>query len=122
MRSNGHAVTYHVAILGAGFGGLGLASRLKASGEASFVILEKADRIGGTWRDKVYPGCACDVASHLYWYSFDPQPDWSRVFSAQPEILSSLESFVDRHGLGGHIRFNAEVVAARWDDTEAVWR
>jgi cation diffusion facilitator CzcD-associated flavoprotein CzcO len=112
---------YAVAILGAGFGGLGMAARLKASGERSFVILEKADRIGGTWRDNIYPGCACDVPSHLYWYSFDRPPDWSRVFSPQPEILDNMASFVDRHGLGAHLRFNAEIVEARWDEARGHW-
>ena len=112
---------YKVAILGAGFGGLGMAARLKESGESSFVVLEKAGRIGGTWRDNTYPGCACDVPSHLYWYSFDTQPDWSHVFSPQSEILRGLESFAARRGLNEDIRLNTEVTAAQWDDHECAW-
>jgi len=111
-----------VAIIGAGFGGLGMAARLKESGEDSFVILEKAGRIGGTWRENTYPGCACDVPSHLYWYSFDQQPDWSHVFSPQAEILEKLEEFAHRRGLSPHIRFNAEVASARWDEQQSSWR
>jgi cation diffusion facilitator CzcD-associated flavoprotein CzcO len=113
---------YKVAIIGAGFGGLGMAARLKESGEESFVILEKAGRLGGTWRENTYPGCACDVPSHLYWYSFDAQPDWSHVFSPQAEILGQLESFAERRGLTPHIRFDTEVATARWDETESCWR
>jgi cation diffusion facilitator CzcD-associated flavoprotein CzcO len=116
------ATTCRVAILGAGLGGLGMAARLKAAGESSFVVLEKADRVGGTWRDNTYPGCACDVPSHLYWYSFDRPPDWSRVFPAQAEILRSIESFVERRRLAEHIRFETEVTAADWDEERDVWR
>lgn len=112
---------YSVAILGAGFGGLGMAARLKASGETSFVILEKAAAIGGTWRDNTYPGCACDVPSHLYWFSFDAPPDWSRLFSPQPEILSNIRSFATRHGLEAHLRLNAEITEARWDEAHSRW-
>ena len=73
-----------VAIVGTGFSGLGLAIRLKQRGMENFVILERADDIGGTWRDNTYPGCACDVPSHLYSFSFAPNPNWSRHFSPQP--------------------------------------
>ena len=111
-----------IAILGAGLGGLGMAARLKMAGENSFVILEKADRVGGTWRDNTYPGCACDVPSHLYWYSFDRQPNWSRVFPSQAEILRNIESFVSRREIAPHIRFETEVMAANWDEAQAVWR
>jgi cation diffusion facilitator CzcD-associated flavoprotein CzcO len=113
---------YKIAILGAGLGGLGLAARLKMSGESSFVILEKAEGVGGTWRDNTYPGCACDIPSHLYWYSFDRPPNWSRVFPSQPEILRNIESFVSRRQLANHIRFKTVVSAADWDEKEAVWR
>lgn len=113
---------HKIAILGAGFGGLGMAARLKESGEHSFVVLEKAGRIGGTWRENTYPGCACDIPSHLYWYSFDPQPDWSHVFSPQSEILRGLECFAERRGLNDHVRLNTEVVTAAWDDDESLWR
>jgi cation diffusion facilitator CzcD-associated flavoprotein CzcO len=75
-----------VAIVGAGFGGLGAAIRLRQEGIDDFLVFERADDIGGTWRDNSYPGCACDVPSHLYAFSFAPNPGWSRSFSAQPEI------------------------------------
>ena len=114
--------SYRVAIIGAGFAGIGMAMRLKAEGENSFVILEKSDRVGGTWRDNNYPGAACDIQSHLYWYSFDTQqPDWSHVYCEQPEILGNMERLVDRTGLKPHIRFNAEVAEASWDDLGALW-
>ena len=113
---------HEVAILGAGFGGLGMAVRLKAQGESSFVVLEKADRAGGTWRDNTYPGAACDVQSHLYWFSFDESPDWSHVYCDQPEILGNLERLIERHGLAPHIHYGAEVTTARWDDAAALWR
>jgi cation diffusion facilitator CzcD-associated flavoprotein CzcO len=113
---------YSVAILGAGFGGLGMAARLKAAGERSFVILEKAAAVGGTWRDNTYPGCACDVPSHLYWFSFDAPPDWSRIYSPQPEILAAIHGFVERHGLADHLRFNAEISTATWDEAASRWR
>ena len=75
-----------VTIVGTGFSGLGLAIKLKQRGMENFVILERANDIGGTWRDNIYPGCACDVPSHLYSFSFAPNPDWSRHFSPQREI------------------------------------
>lgn len=112
---------YEIAILGAGIGGLGMAARLKDEGKTSFVVLEKADAIGGTWRENTYPGAACDVQSHLYWYSFDDNPDWSRLFAEQPEIRRNLESFVERRSLAEHIRLSAEVIRASWDDADGVW-
>jgi len=115
--------SYRVAIIGAGLAGLGMAMRLKADGEDLFVILEKSDRVGGTWRDNSYPGAACDIQSHLYWYAFDTQPDWSHVYCycAQPEILSNIERPVQRSGLKPHPRFNAEIAEARWDDLATLW-
>ena len=80
----------HVAIIGSGFSGLGTAIRLKQEGMNDFIVLERASEVGGTWRDNTYPGCACDVPSHLYSFSFAPNPDWSRAFSPQPEIFSYL--------------------------------
>ena len=72
---------YEVVIVGAGMSGLGMAARLKEAGRHSFRVLEKASSVGGTWRDNTYPGAACDVQSHLYWYSFGEQPDWSHVYA-----------------------------------------
>jgi cation diffusion facilitator CzcD-associated flavoprotein CzcO len=111
-----------VAILGAGFAGLCMGLRLKAQGETSFVILEKADRVGGTWRENIYPGAGCDIPSHLYSYSFEPNPDWPEVYSAQPDILAYIEGVVERHELAGHIRFGAEVTGAAWDEAARHWR
>jgi cation diffusion facilitator CzcD-associated flavoprotein CzcO len=112
---------FRVAIVGAGFGGLGMAIRLRQEGETSFVLLEKGHRAGGTWRDNTYPGAACDIQSHLYWFSFDEQPDWSRIYPLQPEILANIDRMVDRHGLAPRIRLNTELTGARWDDGALIW-
>lgn len=111
-----------VAIIGAGFGGLGAGIRLRKVGLTDFIILERAGSVGGTWRDNTYPGCACDVPSHLYSFSFAPNPGWSRSFSRQPEIRQYLEHVAARYTLGGHIRFGAEVTQASWDAHAACWR
>ncbi len=111
-----------MAIVGAGFSGLGLAIRLKQRGMSDFVLLERAHNIGGTWRDNTYPGCACDVPSHLYSFSFAPNPNWTHHFSPQPEIWNYLRDCVRRFGLGPHIRFREEVRDATWDDVSQCWR
>src|SRR5258708_17807681 len=87
--SNGdvHIRHVHVAILGTGFSGLGMAIRLKQRGQEDFVVIERASDIGGTWRDNMYPGCACDIRSHVYSFSFALNPHWSRAYSPQPDIL-----------------------------------
>ena len=115
------AETPHIAILGTGFGGLGMAIRLVQAGITSFTIYEKADGVGGTWRDNRYPGAECDVPSHLYSLSFAPKADWSRHYPEQPEILAYLEDCTDTWSLRPHIRFGTEIVAARFDDDEAAW-
>lgn len=111
-----------IAIIGSGFAGLGMGIRLKQSGVDDFLIFEKADSVGGTWRDNHYPGCACDVQSHLYSFSFAPNPDWSRMFSRQPEIRRYLEHCTDRFGLRGHLRLGHELARAEWDAGAALWR
>jgi len=111
-----------VAIIGAGFGGLGVGVRLRQERISDFVILERAASVGGTWRDNTYPGCACDIPSHLYSFSFAPNPGWTHSFSRQPEIWDYLEEITDRHGLRGHLRLGAEVTEARWDAGLARWR
>ncbi len=111
-----------VAIIGAGFAGLGMAIRLKQQGETDFVILEKSSRIGGTWRDNTYPGAACDVQSHLYWFSFVEQPDWTRIYPLQAEILENIDRMAARHGLMPHVRLNTEVLSAQWDEAALRWR
>ena len=106
---------FQVAIIGAGLGGLGMGMRLTQAGQHSFVILESSDAVGGTWRDNTYPGASCDVRSHLYWFSFDAQPDWTRVYAFQPEIQANIERLVDRLGLRRHIRLGTTVTGAHWD-------
>ncbi|HTN34960.1 MAG TPA: NAD(P)/FAD-dependent oxidoreductase [Marinobacter sp.] len=113
--------TLSVIIIGTGFGGLGMAIQLKKAGFSNFLLLEKANAVGGTWRDNTYPGAACDVQSHLYSFSFEPKHDWSRKFGPQPEILEYMEHCVCKYDLAGHIRFNSEVVAADFADSDNEW-
>jgi cation diffusion facilitator CzcD-associated flavoprotein CzcO len=110
-----------VAVVGSGFGGLGAAVRLRKEGIHDFVVLERAGSVGGTWRDNSYPGCACDVPSHLYSFSFAPNPEWPRTFSGQPEIRAYLERLADRFELRPHLRFHHELRSARWDADAARW-
>ncbi|MDQ7907872.1 NAD(P)/FAD-dependent oxidoreductase [Phytohabitans sp. ZYX-F-186] len=106
---------YRIAVIGAGFSGLGAAIRLKQRGYDDFVVLDRGTEVGGTWRDNTYPGCACDVPSHLYSFSFDLNPEWSRSFSPQPEIWYYLRRCVDAYGLEPHLRMGHEVHGAAWD-------
>ncbi len=110
-----------IAIVGAGFSGIGTAIRLRRAGITSFTVFDKSDRVGGTWRDNTYPGSGCDVPSHLYSYSFERRSDWSRHFPKQPEILDYLEDCVDRNHLRPHLRLGMELAAATWDDHTARW-
>ena len=109
-----------VAVLGAGAGGIAMGVALKRAG-FDFTIYEKNDGVGGTWRDNTYPGAACDVPSHLYSFSFAPNPKWSRTYATQPEILAYLEDCTDRFGLRPHIRTGVAITAARWDDDAQHW-
>src|SRR5437773_161460 len=111
----------HVAIVGSGFAGLGMAIRLKRAGIDDFVVLERADDVGGTWRENTYPGCQCDVPSHLYSFSFAPNPGWSRTFSRQPEIWDYLRDCARRFGVTPHIRFGHELREAAWDEEHQRW-
>jgi len=110
-----------VAIIGSGFGGIGMAARLKRAGITDVVLLERAADLGGTWRDNTYPGAACDVPSHLYSFSFAPNPGWTRSFSPQPEIWAYLRRVAAAEGVTERIRFGAEVTAARWDPATCLW-
>ncbi|MEU6773282.1 NAD(P)/FAD-dependent oxidoreductase [Streptomyces sp. NPDC046759] len=110
-----------VAVIGSGFGGLGAAVRLRREGITGFVVLERADSVGGTWRDNGYPGCACDVPSHLYSFSFAPNPDWPRTFSGQRHIRAYLEHVTDLFGLRPHLRFDSEVKLMTWDTENLRW-
>jgi cation diffusion facilitator CzcD-associated flavoprotein CzcO len=116
-------VTHHrTVIVGTGFSGIGMAIELLRDGERDFVLLERADDIGGTWRDNTYPGCRCDVPSHLYSFSFAPNPNWSSTFSPQPEILEYLRDVAARFGVLPYVRFGTELESAEWDEQAARWR
>lgn len=110
-----------IAIMGAGFSGLNMGVELKEAGIDSFTIYEKADGVGGTWRDNTYPECGCDIPSHLYSYSFELNPDWSRTFSRQPEILEYLKDVAEKYGLYDHIQFNTEITGGDFDRSEGRW-
>lgn len=112
---------FRVAIAGTGFAGIGMAIRLQQTGMSDFAIFERAADFGGTWRDNSYPGCACDVPSHLYSFSFEPNPDWTRTFSPQSEIHAYLRRCADGHGLRPHTRFDHEILGADWDPEGQRW-
>jgi cation diffusion facilitator CzcD-associated flavoprotein CzcO len=110
-----------IAIVGAGFAGLGLAIRLKEQGIEDFVLIERAHDVGGTWQANTYPGCQCDVPSHLYSFSFAPNPDWTRTYSRQPEIWHYLRNVATTYGLYPHIRFGHDLTHAAWDNERRLW-
>lgn len=118
LPSLGHV---RVAVIGAGFAGIGAAVTLTRAGH-EVLVLERAATVGGTWRDNSYPGCACDVQSHLYSFSFAPNPAWSRVYSPQSEILAYLQDVVRRFGLAARIRCGVDVERADWDERDRLWR
>ena len=99
-----------IAILGSGFSGLGMAIRLKQQGEQDFLLFEKEAGVGGTWRVNNYPGCGCDVQSHLYSFSFEPNPNWTRMFARQPEIKAYLEGCWEKYCLQDKTLLGTEVV------------
>lgn len=110
-----------VLIIGSGPSGIGAAVRLRRAGVRDVVLLEKADDLGGTWRDNTYPGCACDVPSALYSYSFAPNPEWTRAFAGQPEIRAYLRATADAHGITPLVRLRTEAVRAQWRPDDARW-
>jgi cation diffusion facilitator CzcD-associated flavoprotein CzcO len=110
-----------VLIVGAGISGIGAAIRLKKEGVSNFVVLEKSDSLGGTWRDNTYPGCACDVPSALYSFSFAQKADWSRVFAGQEEILEYVNDTASQFSVMPFIRFGEPTEDAYWDDAQSVW-
>ncbi len=112
---------FKVVIVGTGFSGLGQAIQLEKAGIRDYVVLEKATEVGGTWRDNSYPGCACDVQSHMYSFSYEQNPDWSRSFSPQPEIFDYLKGVADKYRLREKIRFGVELTGAHWDERERRW-
>ena len=107
-------------VVGAGMAGLLSATKLREAGFTDITVYEKADRLGGTWRENTYPGIACDVPSHLYTYSFAPNPDWSHAFSPGAEILGYLEAVANRHGVAGLVRYGTEVRRLEYDGSR--WR
>ena len=110
-----------IAIVGGGFSGLAMGIRLRQEGVTDFVVLERGEQVGGTWWFNTYPGCGCDVPSHLYSFSFAPNPDWSRTYSKQPEIEAYLRRVADDFGVTPHVRLRTTVTGAEWDDDERRW-
>jgi cation diffusion facilitator CzcD-associated flavoprotein CzcO len=113
--------TYNQLIIGSGFSGLCAAIKLKEQGEHNFIILERNDWLGGTWYDNHYPGAACDVESHLYSFSFEPNPNWSRQFSPQQEILKYMEHCAAKYDLNKHLQYNTTVTQAFFNEKEGTW-
>ena len=112
----------NVVIIGSGFSGLCMAIRLKQAGIDDFVILERDAQFGGTWRVNDYPGCGCDVPSHLYSFSFAPNPNWSRKFARRDELWAYTRSLVQQFDLARHIRTNSALISARFDEPTAQWQ
>jgi cation diffusion facilitator CzcD-associated flavoprotein CzcO len=117
-----HAEHVDIAIVGAGFGGLGMAIKLKEAGRNDFLVVERARDVGGTWEANTYPGCQCDVPSNVYSFSFALNPDWSSTFPTQPEILDYLRRATDRFGVRPHLRLGCEMTAATWLEEARLWR
>jgi cation diffusion facilitator CzcD-associated flavoprotein CzcO len=110
-----------IAIVGAGLSGLGMAIALRRAGREDFVVLERANALGGTWRDNSYPGCACDIPSVLYSYRDEPNPDWTRAFALQPEIWAYMRRVADAHDVQRFMHFDHDVVDARFDREHERW-
>lgn len=121
-NGNGAGPHYRVAVIGGGLGGVGLGVRLLEAGIDDFVICERNDSVGGTWFEHTYPGCACDIPTHLYSYSFARNPNWSRLFPRQEEILAYVRGVADEHGVTPQIRFGTEMESCAWDEDAACWR
>lgn len=112
---------YTCIIIGTGFSGIAMAIKLKEKGIEQFIILEKANEVGGTWRENTYPGAECDIPSALYSYSFEPNPNWEYKWSMQAQILDYIKHVVRKHDIYKHIRFGEELVAAEWQENEGLW-
>ena len=121
LRRDGGLREVRVAIVGTGFSGLGMAIGLERVGVDDYVVLERADDVGGTWRENTYPGAACDVPSHLYSFSFAPNPNWTRTFSAQGEIHAYLRDCAERFGITDHLLYGHEVTDAAWVEDQQRW-
>jgi len=110
-----------IVIIGCGFAGIGMAIRLLEAGITAFHIFERASEIGGTWRDNTYPGAACDVPSHVYSFSFEPNPGWTRQYACSAEIQAYLLRVVDKYGIRRHLSLDTAVTAARFDEQAGLW-
>ncbi|MEC3977603.1 flavin-containing monooxygenase [Amycolatopsis sp. H20-H5] len=110
-----------VLIVGTGFGGIGTAIELQRAGFTEFTLLERAHEVGGVWRENTYPGAGCDIPSPLYSFSFEPNPDWPKRYSLQPDIHAYLKRVAAKYGLGPHIRFGTEVTSATFDSRRGLW-
>lgn len=113
---------FRIVIIGAGPGGICMGIKLKQAGFDNFTILEQGDGVGGTWHNNRYPGCECDIPSHLYSYSFEIKPDWSKPYAPQPEILEYIRGCADKYGILPHCQFNSEVRGLSWNEDTAMWR
>jgi cation diffusion facilitator CzcD-associated flavoprotein CzcO len=114
-------ITTDVLVIGTGFSGMGAAMKLRDAGREDFIVLEKAHDIGGTWRDNTYPGCECDIPSHMYSFSYELNPDWSKSFSGQEEIWAYMRKVADEQGIRKYVRFGVEVTGATWDESRKRW-
>ena len=115
------ATNVDVLIVGAGFSGICMGIKLLEAGMKSFLIIEKSEDIGGTWRDNRYPGCACDIPSHLYSFSFAPSTEWTRMYPGQQEIHDYLKRCIEHYGLAPYLRLNTRFCEAVWDECEGIW-
>ena len=113
---------HRVAIIGAGLSGIGMGIALRRAGIDDFVIYERAGDIGGTWRDNVYPGIAVDVPAQAYQFSYELNPDWSRVFARGAEVKGYVDHCAERYGIRPHVRLDSDVTAREWDEDAHVWR
>src|SRR5690606_9372594 len=121
MADGGNTTALKVAIIGGGFGGLGMAYSLRQSGIDHFMIFEKARDLGGTWRENTYPGCGCDVPSHFYSYSFEPHYPWTWRYARQSQIHEYQHHVAKKYDLGRHIRYGMEVTEMAFDDVRGLW-
>jgi cation diffusion facilitator CzcD-associated flavoprotein CzcO len=122
MTARATAPEHEVAIIGAGLSGLGMGAALLRAGIDDFVILERADDVGGTWRDNTYPGVGVDIPAFAYQFSYELKPDWSRVFPKGAEVKGYIDDFTSKYGIGKHIRFGAEATTRTWDAANQLWR
>src|SRR4051794_22360990 len=120
-RAGARATGRSVVVVGSGFGGVGAAVMLRRAGYSNVTVLERGERVGGVWHHNTYPGAACDIPSHLYEFSFAPNPHWSRRYAPQAEIQQYLEDVARRYGVFDRIHTGTEVQSARWDEERDRW-